>query len=359
VPVVGVSGRSIRGASCTPLSRRCCSPGQRDFSERGGYFHSDNFVSNELAFQYVIPSLIKSTQPGGIYLGVGPDQNFTYLIALRPRVAFIIDIRRQNMIQHLLYKSIIELSPTRAEFVARLFGRRRPPGVDTGASAAMLFQALATMQPDSALFRRQLDEVRDHLTRDHHFRLGPDDVKTLSYVANAFFTAGPDLTYSFPSSISFGGRGMPTYAQLQMETDGEGASRSYLASEANYRALRELELNNQIVPLVGDFAGERAIRAVGRYAREHGATITAFYTSNVEQYLFQQADDWKKFYTNVATLPVDTSSTFIRSVSNRGWVQPANPGSRSASLLSSISELVKAFQDGRIQTYYDVIQLSR
>src|ERR1051326_3707269 len=53
-----------------------------DFSEHGGYFRSDNFVSNEDAFQYVIPELKTGTKPGGVYLGVGPDQNFTYLVAL-------------------------------------------------------------------------------------------------------------------------------------------------------------------------------------------------------------------------------------------------------------------------------------
>src|SRR4051812_12756036 len=51
-----------------------------DFSETGGYFRSDNFVSNETTFQYVIKGL-KNTKSGGVYLGVGPDQNFTYIIA--------------------------------------------------------------------------------------------------------------------------------------------------------------------------------------------------------------------------------------------------------------------------------------
>src|SRR5690348_2948135 len=53
-----------------------------DFSEPGGYFRSDNFVSNETSFQYVIPELQRTTRPGGVYLGVAPDQNFTYLVAL-------------------------------------------------------------------------------------------------------------------------------------------------------------------------------------------------------------------------------------------------------------------------------------
>src|SRR6186713_2079940 len=66
-----------------------------DLSEPGGYFHSDNFVSNELGFQYVITDLLSTVGTGGVYVGVGPDQNFTYVAALKPRIAFIVDIRRQ------------------------------------------------------------------------------------------------------------------------------------------------------------------------------------------------------------------------------------------------------------------------
>jgi hypothetical protein len=162
------------------------------------------------------------------------------------------------------------------------------------------------------------------------------------------------------ASMMFYGRRMPTYAELMMESDGTGAQRSYLASEDNYRTLRELEKNNLIVPLVGDFAGDKAIRSVGQYVKDHGATVTAFYTSNVEQYLFQ-SDDWKKFFTNVSSLPVDTSSTFIRAVFNFNTIssQTGTPGPRSRTMLASIAEQVAAFNEGRIQSYWDVIQSSR
>src|SRR5947207_10725888 len=91
-----------------------------DYSEAGGFFRFDNFISNEALFQHVLGRLKETTKPGGVYLGVGPDQNFTYIVALRPRIAFIVDIRRQNMLEHLMYKAVIELSPTRADFVALL-----------------------------------------------------------------------------------------------------------------------------------------------------------------------------------------------------------------------------------------------
>src|SRR3954454_20013677 len=111
-----------------------------DISEPGGYFRSDNFVSNETTYQWVIPDLLRTTKPGGVYLGVGPDQNFTYIVALKPKMAIIFDIRRQNMIEHLMYKAVIEMSPTRADFLALLFSRPRPAGLSDTAAAPALVQ---------------------------------------------------------------------------------------------------------------------------------------------------------------------------------------------------------------------------
>jgi hypothetical protein len=336
-----------------------------DYSEPGGFFRSDNFVSNEITFQWVLPELARTTSTGGVYLGVGPDQNFTYIVAMKPKIAFIVDIRRQNMLHHLLYKSLIELSPDRAEFLSRLFSRPRPEALDPDVGVAALFQAYANADPDSALFARNLAAVKEQLTGRHKFSLTSDDLRTIEYVYTAFWAAGPDLTYSFTmpgrgSSMMFYGRRMPTFAELQMESDGQGAQRGYLANEQNYRVLRDLHRNNLIVPVVGDFAGDKALRSVGKFVKDNGATITAFYTSNVEQYLFQ-SDDWRRFFSNVATLPVDTASTFIRAVFNFNTIpnQTGTPGPRSRTMLAPIAEQVRAFSDGRLQTYWDVISSSR
>jgi hypothetical protein len=162
-----------------------------DFSEPGGYFRSDNFVGNEGSLQYVIPELERSLKPGGVYLGVAPDQNFTYIVALRPRLAFIVDIRRQNMLQHLLYKAIIEMSPERADFLSRLFSRPRPPGLDAGTPADSLFRAYDAVATDSALYRKNVAAVNDWLVRHHGFDLSTDDLATIEYVYSAFRSGRP------------------------------------------------------------------------------------------------------------------------------------------------------------------------
>ncbi len=337
-----------------------------DFSEPNGYFRSDNFLSNETGFQFVIPDLLQRIKPGGVYLGVGPEQNFTYIVALRPKIAFIFDIRRGNMIAHLMYKSLIETSSDRADFLSKLFSRPRPAGLDTASTPQQLFQAYIAATADSVLFAKNLAAIKEHLTKSHGFVLGDSDSKLLDYTYGAFFGGGPLITYTYPNGGSGFGFGMPNYATLQQMTDSAGKNWAFLATETNYRWLKDFESKNLLVPVVGDFAGPKAIRAVAKYLEDHHAIASVFYTSNVEQYLFRQDDDWGKYYRNVATLPLDSTSTFIRSVgSGRGFFAGAagtpfaQLGGRLPSKTSSMIELLKAFNEGRIQTYGDVINMSR
>jgi hypothetical protein len=116
------------------------------FSEPNGYFRSDNFLSNESALQEVIPKLKERIRPGGVYIGVGPEQNFTYILAFQPKISFVVDIRRLNMLEHLLYKAIFELSGDRSDFVSYLFSRPRPKGLTENTDIEEML-ALTTARP--------------------------------------------------------------------------------------------------------------------------------------------------------------------------------------------------------------------
>jgi hypothetical protein len=146
---------------------------------------------------------------------------------------------------------------------------------------------------------------------------------------------------------------------LIRQADATGRQRSYLATEENFRALKDLEEKNLIVPIVGDFAGGKALRAVGRYLRDHGATVSAFYTSNVEMYLFEDPFAWKRFYANLAALPTDESSTLIRTYNLTNEVRTRTSAVRLATVLDTVSDFLRAVDEGRIQSYSDVIDRSR
>src|SRR5579872_4045893 len=89
-----------------------------DLSEPDGFFRSDNLLSNEMGYQQVIPDLVSRAKSGRVYMGVGPEQNFTYIAATKPAMVFIIDIRRGNLDLQMMYKALFELSADRADFVS-------------------------------------------------------------------------------------------------------------------------------------------------------------------------------------------------------------------------------------------------
>jgi len=95
-------------------------------------------------------------------------------------------------------------------------------------------------------------------------------------------------------------------------TDEGGEAHSFLANDATFAYIKDLEERNLVVPLIGDFAGPKTIRGIGDYARRRGATISAFYISNVEEYLPGAAG--RAFCANVASLPLTPESVFIRAV---------------------------------------------
>jgi hypothetical protein len=262
------------------------------------------------------------------------------------------DIRRGNLQEHLMYKALFEMAADRADFLSRLFSRDRPGRLGADSTVEALMTAYARAAPSEALYRRNLAAIKDWLTGHHQFKLQPGDLEGIEYVYSSFFAAGPSLSYN--SARVQRGR-YPTYSELQRETDADGQPRGYLASEANFKTLKRFEERNLVVPLVGDFAGPKTIRAVGGYLKQHGETVGAFYTSNVENYLFQNGI-WGSFARNVATLPIDRSSTFIRSCFDSCV---GVPGSRSTTLLDSMSGLLGDFNQGKIRTYWDLLVHSK
>jgi hypothetical protein len=327
-----------------------------EFSEPAGYFQSENLVSNERAFPGILPQTAQRSSGTAAYVGVGPEQNFSYLAALRPRIAFIVDIRRQNAVLHLLYKALFELSPNRAEFLSRLFSRPRPRHVGPSSPVRDLVEAFNVVPASADLYATNLREVRSHLLDTRRFPMGDADLNALAYVYSAFFEAGPDLRYSYRSSRR--GRPFPSYAELMTATDEEGIPRSYLANEDNYQAVRDLQQRNLIIPVVGNFAGTKALKAVAGYLGACRLTVAALYASNVEFYLFRN-DEWRSFYSNMAALPVDSRSVLVRSAfRGRGMSYPGS-SMEGRLVLDPIEALVAAYRRGDITNYGDVLARSK
>jgi hypothetical protein len=340
---LGSISDELRGAESLPskLSDQEFWKLSTEFSEPNGTFRSDNLLSNEMWLQYVIPDLLRTARSGRVYLGVGPEQNFTYISALHPKMSFIVDVRRGNRDLHLMYKALFELSADRAEFVSRLFSKPRPEGLNAKSTIQQIIAGYWNIDTSETLYDENLKAIRETLVSKHKLPLPDEELKGIADVYHAFFWHGPSINYS-SSGNGFGGRTQPTYADLMTATDGNGQTRSYLATEEQFAFVKDLEARNLLVPVVGNFAGPRAIRSVGKYVREKGSVVSAFYLSNVEQYLMQDGL-WRDFCRNVATLPLDESSRFIRAT--RGGRYGAGYAYGLSSELGDMAAAVKSCEE--------------
>ena len=314
-PLGPASGLQSRGAIELPdrLTDREFWDLSESLSEPNGSFQSDNLLSNEIVFGRIVPELINRTKPGGVYLGVGPEQNFTYMAAIRPRIAFITDIRRGNLHMQLMYKALFELSADRADFVSRLFTKKRPAGFTTASDATALMDAYWDVPTEAeSVYAANLQEIQRHLTRTHGLPLSVEDLDGVARVYKTFYWYGPAMTYNASTQLTTAvvNRGT-TYRDLMVQGGPNGQGLSYLGSEERFLFLKDLERRNLVIPVVGNFSGPKALRAIGSYLKAREATVTAFYLSNVESYL-QRDGTWPAFCANVATMPLDEGSVFIR-----------------------------------------------
>jgi hypothetical protein len=318
-------------------------------SEPGGYFDTDNLISNERSYLQVLPDLRRLNVNGGAYIGVGPDQNFSYIAAVRPEIAFIIDVRRDNLLLHLLFKALFELSRTRVEYVALLLGRAVPADL-SGWQHAPIDRILAHAGT-AAAERRTLDERRARIEtaiRRFGLPLSPDDVGTIARFHRRFIEAGPDLR--FQSAGRPPQHYYPTYRELLLETDGAGHVGNYLASEDAFRFVKSLEARDLVIPVVGDVSGPSAMAAIGGQLHQRGQRLSAFYVSNVELYLFRDGA-FARFVRNLASIPHAPNAVVIRSVFGRYSMR----GSGSTSHVQPVDALLEGFRGGQFTSYDDLV----
>ena len=306
----------------------------QEMSEFDGRFHSENFTSNESSYLHPIPVLRRMNLSGGVYLGVGPEQNFTYIGETKPKIAFIIDIRRQNLLMHLLYKALFDLSKSRVEFLAKLlskpmyaelpFYRRvfvtRPLWdlTEIEPSIRELLDYFDDVSPDKSIFDQNLQEIKK-LVRVYGVT-SAHDIETIEYIYHTFFRYQLDIKYDTHSSDKIPRFPYPNLRELLLSTTTSGETASFLSRDETFGYIKEMHRKNLIIPIVGDFSGAKALRRVSEYVRSYGTSVSVFYISNVEMYLSmydsRKPDQFHRYYENVSYLPIDDSSVFIRAYHN-------------------------------------------
>jgi hypothetical protein len=336
--VLGVAPLIVHGTEPQSRAARFADAIER-LSEPGGYFDTDNLISNEASYLEVLPALEAKGVAGGAYLGVGPDQNFSYIARVRPTVAYIIDIRRDNLLLHLLFKAIFAAAGTRAEYLGLLTGRAPPSGM-TNAPIDELVKRIdqATPRPESVdALRARLDRI----VAGFGVPLSRAEQATIDRFHRAFVAEGLDLVFEShgrPRRSPAYGSPYPTFRELLLAADKRGRQANYLAAEEDFQFVKTLHANDAIIPVVGDVAGPTALKAIGAALAERRERVSAFYISNVEFYLYRDGR-FGRFIENLSHLPHDNRSVMIRSVFG---------GGSSLSLVQSIDDtLAEAFRRPR------------
>ena len=327
------------------------------FSEPSGYFDTDNIISNEDSYLHPISTLRRIGVTGGVYVGVGPDQNFSYIAAVRPRAAVIIDIRRDNLLEHLLFKSVFALSRNRADYLSLLFGKPAP--ADTAGWGAKSIDSLIAYVNRGRSAEAGLARIRASVAaevRRTGIPLSDTDLATIRRFHDMFIAEGTALR--FTSHGRQPNMGYPDFAQLAIEVDFLGTRRSFLATEESFRFVKSLQDRNLVIPVVGNFAGAKAFGEVGRWMTANNEKLSALYASNVEQYLIRDGG-FDAFAANVSRLPRDAKSVIIRSCFNacRNGHSHAVGNYYSVQMAQLVDTFAALTRSRRIQGYYDLVSL--
>ena len=331
----------------------------RALSEPGGYFDTDNLISNEASYLHVLGPLRERKVTGGAFLGVGPDQGFSYIAQIRPNIALMIDVRRDNLLQHLFFKGLFAAAPNRLAYLCLLFGKPLPDELSSWNQRPIeeLVKHLRQTPATAKAFEAATRAVRAPILASG-VELSEADLATIRRIHEAFFEGGLDLRFTShqraPRSY------YPTFEDLLLETDLTGRKGSYLAEEASFQVVKSLQERNRIVPVVGDLAGSHSLQAIARYLREERQVVSAFYTSNVEYYLMRgrrsatTEDPFRQFVRNVAALPRDSRSVLIRSYFHGSWGGPLDQsvsGYFSTQLAIPLERFVEEAEAGTYRGY--------
>jgi len=304
---------------------------------------ADNLVSNEDSYPRIAADVAEQCPRDGVYLGVGPDQNFTILAHAAPRLAFVLDFRRRNLLLHLLHKALFSLSATRVAYLSRLTARV-PVGLPDDPDAEQLVAAFSAARFDRQRLTVTIAEVAKVLQ--------PLDVVADSDWAQIATIqaklAGPGMNARFLALPMY-----PTFGRLVTTTDRRGALAHVLASDALYRTVRDLQRGDRLIPLVGDFGRPRCLTKLGDWLRTQTLRVALLYISDVEFFLLR-AGRLKSYAANLAALPWADGALIART-STREIKHPERmPGDSSTTIVRPVALFLQAVEAEKVRSVDDL-----
>lgn len=249
----------------------------------GSNYRMDCFVTSEVAHNDVIAKCRPAGDGTRAYIGVGPCQNLTYVGALRPRVAVICDSRLDNLVEHLMFKLLLERAGDPLDYLLQLFSRvhgNRPATTEiSGAEDLLAAFDLAT--PDHGTYRATEEWLRSEAKRRWEF--GDDHLARLSYVYGQFFAR--QLSITAVNKECADALGSPTLRDVILATNSYRRNFHFLADPDRFAYVRGMHLADRIIPMLGNFSSPASIELVNAVLAEFGERADTIYLSNIEDHV--------------------------------------------------------------------------
>ena len=315
-----------------------------DLSEPESGRPADNLMTNEDSFARIAARL-GQLEPGGVYVGVGPDQNFTLMAHVRPRLAFVLDFRRRNALLHFAHKALLALARDRAAYLGRVWARG-PARLPANPSVDDLVAAFEGVPMVRSKLDASIAEVADYL-RPLGVLAGSEWPEIATIQAKL---AGPGPNARFLALPMY-----PTIGRLIRSRDRLDHPSHFLAREEWYQSVREAQIGDRVIPLVGDFAGPRALPKLANWLRRRDLRVSAFYASDVEFFLLRSGK-FAGYVANLAQLPWSKDAVLIRT-STREIAHPErSPGDSSTTIVRPVVRFLREAREGRIRTVEDLFR---
>lgn len=317
-----------------------------------GASSSPGYVCQNGSYLQVAKSLVARAPADGVYIGVGQDENLSYIALTRPVLALVVGSNHDQLLLQLMYKALFEIAADRQAFLVGLLGadgsELRPASPDDRLS--LLMDRVGRLPRTEASFESAHRAIQRRVV-SFGLDLGPDANSKLRDVHQAFFRRGLELRHA-PNDRTGNPETFPTLRTVLESVSPDGAVRSFLGTSAYFDSVRRLHASNRIVPLVGTLPD--ALPVVAAFLRQRSLEVGVVHVSSTELAI-ATPQAFAKWTRSLATLPKSKGALFIRAYLHQGKPHPAQmPGQVGATVLVPMRVFDEVFAGKSEATYYDL-----
>lgn len=313
---------------------------------------ADNLMTNEDSLASVMDQIRSESPPGTVFLGVGPDQNYTFIATARPIEAYLLDYRKKNQLLHLMHLALIAKSPNRIDYLENYWARRvkvgliSPPNDDHSKTTEKLLLLFRRSELDQQFLAQNIGDVMSELLNSQF--LDANEIEEVGRIQKRLAGPGPEARFLALKMY-------PTIASLISMKTRAGKPGHWLAGDDYYQEVRELCFQQKIYPVVGDWSGQLCLKKLAAHLNSTEKKVGLVYISDVEFFLLR-GNRFSHYIENLARLPLHDEVRIVRT-STREIEHPERiQGSSSTSIVRPLKQFIERARAGRVRRWEDLFE---